>query len=124
MCRQGEKERYVHYSPVITQLPSKWLTHRSPARSGYAPSFVNAKYYLCPISQSPQLSMVHYDHNIWRIPDSKVNGAYMGPTWGRQDPGGSHVGPLNLAIRDVIIRTIIFWNSTRECRLDSYAHHT
>ena len=27
-------------------------------------------------------------------PDSKVHGAYMGPTWGRQDPGGSHVGPI------------------------------
>ena len=23
---------------------------------------------------------------------------YMGPTWGRQDPGGPHVGPMNLAI--------------------------
>ena len=23
----------------------------------------------------------------------------MGPTWGRQDPGGPHVGPMNLAIR-------------------------
>ena len=22
----------------------------------------------------------------------------MGPTWGRQDPGGPHVGPMNLAI--------------------------
>ena len=32
-------------------------------------------------------------------PDSKVHGAYMGPTRGRQDPGGSHVGPMNLAIR-------------------------
>ena len=31
-------------------------------------------------------------------PDSKVYGANMGPTWGRQDPGGSHVGPMNLAI--------------------------
>ena len=25
---------------------------------------------------------------------------YMGPIWGRQDPGGSRVGPLNLAIWD------------------------
>ena len=33
------------------------------------------------------------------FPDSKVHGAYMGPTWGRQDPGGVHVGPMNLAIR-------------------------
>ena len=36
-------------------------------------------------------------------PDSKVHGANMGPTWGRQDPGGSHVGPINLAIWDIDI---------------------
>ena len=34
------------------------------------------------------------------FPDSKVHGANMGPTWGRQDPGGSHVGPMNIAIRN------------------------
>ena len=32
------------------------------------------------------------------IPDSKVPGANMGPIWGRQDPGGPHVGPMNFAI--------------------------
>ena len=31
-------------------------------------------------------------------PDSKVHGANMGPIWSRQDPGGPHVGPTNLAI--------------------------
>ena len=31
-------------------------------------------------------------------PDSKVHGANMGPIWGRQDPGGLHVGPMNFAI--------------------------
>ena len=25
----------------------------------------------------------------------------MGPTWGRQDPDGPHVGPMNFAIQDV-----------------------
>ena len=35
------------------------------------------------------------------IPDSKVHGANMGPIWGRQDPGGPHVGPMNFAIWDV-----------------------
>ena len=25
---------------------------------------------------------------------------FMGPIWGRQDPGGPHVGPMNLAIWD------------------------
>ena len=33
-------------------------------------------------------------------PDSKVLGANMGPIWGRQDPCGPHVGPMNLAIWD------------------------
>ena len=31
-------------------------------------------------------------------PDSKVHGANMGPIWGRFDPGGPHVGPMNFAI--------------------------
>ena len=31
-------------------------------------------------------------------PDSKVDGANMGHTWGRQDPGGPHVGPMNFTI--------------------------
>ena len=35
------------------------------------------------------------------IPDSKVHGANMGPIWGRQDPGGPHVGPMNFAIWDI-----------------------
>ena len=33
-----------------------------------------------------------------KYPDSKVHGANIGPIWGRQDPGGPHVGPMNLAI--------------------------
>ena len=34
------------------------------------------------------------------IPDSKVYGAKMGPTSGRQDPGEPQVGHVNLAIWD------------------------
>ena len=34
------------------------------------------------------------------IPASKVDGANMGSIWGRQDPGGLHVGPMNFAIWD------------------------
>ena len=33
--------------------------------------------------------------------DIKFHGANMGPTWGRQVPGGSYVGPINLTIWDV-----------------------
>ena len=42
-------------------------------------------------------------------PDSKVHGASMGQIWGRQDPGGSHVGPMNLPIWDVLA---LWWRST------------
>ena len=34
------------------------------------------------------------------IPDGKVHGANMGHIWGRQDPGGPHVGPMNFAFCD------------------------
>ena len=34
------------------------------------------------------------------IPDSKVHGANMGPIWVLPAPVGSHIGPMNLAIRD------------------------
>ena len=34
-------------------------------------------------------------------PDSKVHGANMGPTGVLSAPDGPHVGPMNLAIRDV-----------------------
>ena len=45
------------------------------------------------------------------IPDGKVHGANMGPIWGWQDPGGPHVGPMNLAMwnsSDRIFKWIFF----------------
>ena len=62
---------------------------------------------------SEQVSSKNYESTIIRscvspgagsitvcIPAAKVHRANMGPIWGRQDPGGSHVGPINLAIWD------------------------
>ena len=40
-----------------------------------------------------------FPHN----PHIKVHGADMGPTWGRQDPGGPHVGPINLALLEFVL---------------------
>ena len=34
------------------------------------------------------------------IPENKAHGANMGPSWGREDPGGPHVGPMNFAVWD------------------------
>ena len=36
----------------------------------------------------------------YNIPDSKVPGANMGPTWALSAPDGPHVGPLNFAMRE------------------------
>ena len=46
---------------------------------------------------------------LHNIPDSKVHGANMGPIWGRQGPGGPHVGPMNFAIWDTLPRMTYKW---------------
>ena len=40
---------------------------------------------------------LHHE-TVVTYPDSKVHGANMGPIWGRQDPGGPYVGPMDFAI--------------------------
>ena len=39
--------------------------------------------------------MCYQSSAIEADPDSKVHGDIMGPIWGRQGPGGPHVGPMN-----------------------------
>ena len=38
---------------------------------------------------------------VQKIPDGKVHGANMGPTWVLSAPCGPHVGFMNLAIWDI-----------------------
>ena len=41
---------------------------------------------------------------LWlEFPDSNFHGAHVGPTWVPSAPDGSHVGPMNLALRVVIV---------------------
>ena len=47
------------------------------------------------------LSLSDCKHKM--IPDSKVHGANVGPTWVRQDPGVPQVGPMDFAIRDGVM---------------------
>ena len=49
-------------------------------------------------NQAPTRSWCITNQIQWRFPDSKVHGANIGPIWGRQDPGGPYVGPINLDI--------------------------
>ena len=52
----------------------------------------------CALNRVVISSIVRY---MFNIPDSKVQGANMGPTWVLPASDGPHVGPMNLAIRDV-----------------------
>ena len=38
------------------------------------------------------------------IPDNKVHEANMGPTWVLSAPGGPHVVPINLAVREILFQ--------------------
>ena len=46
-------------------------------------------------------------------PDSKVPETNMGPIWGRQDPGGPHVGPMNFAMWECML--IRWWIQIVTC---------
>ena len=43
------------------------------------------------------------------FPDSNVHGANVGPTWVLSAPDGSHVGPMNLAIRVDLATAVTQW---------------
>ena len=92
---------HPHSTPHgLVHLWSHCLERRSlppdPPHPGlFAPNIKQIFYFL--------LKFVHLWHFQIRFisfphPDSKVHGTNMGPTWGRQDPGGPHVGHVNLAI--------------------------
>ena len=61
--------------------------------------------------------------SIGYFPDSKIHGANMGATWGRQDPGGPHVGPMNLAIRELISCAKNFSSIMKCLRWNQIPHH-
>ena len=79
------------------------------SRPQYVKSSSEEYIYDCKLSQ-------HYFKYglppVWceAIPDSKVYGDKMGPTWGRQDPGGTPVGPTNHAVWDYLNHYWVFVN--------------
>ena len=63
-------------------------------------------YYICCLTIdfhviSISETWLEWDNcELYDIPDSKVHGANMEPTWVLSAPDGPHVGPMNLAIRE------------------------
>ena len=62
------------------------------------------------------------------LPDSKVHGSSMGPIWGRKNPGGPHVGPMNFAIWDYVNQCWVYsmtpYGVTRPQQVIVYGIHT
>ena len=54
------------------------------------------------------------------IPDSKIHGTNIGSAWILYDPGGPHVGPMNLAIRDASNRLLGLFASCRTLSSECY----
>ena len=44
----------------------------------------------------------------------------MGLIWSRQDPGGSHVGPMNFAIRELMVCVAFNHSNEAESPLSTY----
>ena len=77
-CETFQFHLYISFRASITKMtPCYW----------YNDSHYNLRQCANPLTW--------YTH---AVPDSRVHGTNVGPTWGRQDPGGPHVGPMNYAI--------------------------
>ena len=63
-------------------------------------------------SATPYIVLLGHNKSI---PDSKVHGANMLPTWVLSAPDGPHVGPTKVAIRDT---TYLIWQYNKARRLE------
>ena len=121
----------MHAAPIQPPAPGHWQTHISPPWchlninmmiSTHGKSFSmlssnsNTGFCTCPLPTTKSChganfavtdSMLCHKQRL-SCPDSKSHGANMGPIWGRQDPGGPHVCPMNFAIC-VALRWPLFW---------------
>ena len=61
-----------------------------------------------------------YTISITKNPDSKVHGANVGSIWGRQDPGGPHVGHMDFAIWE--LQLLLYLNPENEYYCTSWSN--
>ena len=80
-------------------LDNKCYTHMNFLRSFYCVTVDDASFWWCSRERVVCIAEVKW---FSRIHLTNVNTAliarFMGSTWGRQDPGGPHDGPMNFAI--------------------------
>ena len=97
----GKLNIYLHLLPFLkTETVKSFL-----AKDNDLPTIK----FLIEDALNPKISMFLvssyiflFAQSIEASPDSKVHGANMGPTWVLSAADGPHVGPMNLAIREVL----------------------
>ena len=92
----------LHYSPIAVEATLKYRDKVSRESCPYSSLDVLP---LRPPGLYGEINHVYWEgignkqHSDKAIPDTKVHGANMGPTWVLSAPDGPHVCPMNLAIR-------------------------
>ena len=81
-------------------LPADWIIPTKSYQSTPERANQSSLLFLCniPWPRDPPHPDFFFATTLKRVPDSKVHGSHMGPIWGRKDPGGPHVGPMNFLI--------------------------
>ena len=87
--------RNKNTSNVASQLESTW--YDTMARNSDVYKEHNA--WLLSIQRANCRNITRLRSHTRHLPDSKVHGTNMRPTWVLSAPDGPHVGPMNLAIR-------------------------
>ena len=86
----GQTSGWIQYTPIPPLVEPGYNNKMMPWSHQHRYSHHSEKMVSQP-------SYFYYG-KPYTYPESKVHGANMGPIWGRQDPGGPRVGPMNFAI--------------------------
>ena len=105
-CMRGIHQ-WVMYSPL--KEPVMWKTIPSHEVIMYITIFNVPSHNIMHETSWNLMSVYEFLSATLAVnfPNSKVHGANMGPTWDLSAPDGPHVGPMNLAIRVVIRRSML-----------------
>ena len=105
ICQQHRYSNTMACYPVtIYQLLMNLKPCLPVTYSSLVESFLNFVLYMVAWLLCPKQNHRRIRQELWPnqflgfYPDSEIHGANVGPTAGRQDPGGPHVGHMNLAI--------------------------
>ena len=92
---------YVYNLCIYISLENYWS--KPAIKSSTVPQIVSFTNIIQFLERQVVLNTVCYS------PDSKVHVANMGPIWGRQNPGGPHISPMNLAILELLTPFLTWW---------------